>query len=67
MTLRMTLTRPDLRDKEQVGTWLERNDPLALGKLELAGDGMTMWDERPKQGGIVRKIWRKFSGKDGDR
>ena len=64
MTLRMTLTRPDLRDKEDVGTWGLKRDPLALEDLPTGRNGRTLWDEPPKQGGIVRKFWRKVSGKD---
>ncbi|KAL8786425.1 MAG: hypothetical protein Q9195_008224 [Heterodermia aff. obscurata] len=64
MTLRMTLTRPDLRDKEDVGTWGLKRDPLALEDLPAGRNGRTLWDEPPKQGGIVRKFWRKVSGKE---
>ena len=64
MTLRMTLTRPDLRDKEDVGKWGLERDPLALDDLPAGGNGIALWEQPPKQGGIVRKFWRKVSGKD---
>lgn len=64
MTLRMTLTRPDLRDKEDVGKWGTRKDPLALEELPR---GEVVWDEgkeRSKGMGVVGRMWRRVSGRD---
>ena len=66
MTLRMTLTRPELRvDEKELYKRTSEEDPLALEHLpvmpEKPGD---IWDTLPsvKQSGL-RKIWRKVSGK----
>ena len=66
MTLRMTLTRPELRvDEKELYKRTSEEDPLALEHLpvmpEKPGD---VWDSLPsvKQSGL-RKIWRKVSGK----
>ena len=77
MTLRMTLTRPDLRADEKV--WSARphasgqrhhdastmnadEDPLALEHLPLSDD---IWDTLPppKEKGVFKRVWRKVSGK----
>ena len=65
MTLRMTLTRPDLRSAEETKLYGEAGDPLALEELPPTRNGRTLWDEPPKQGGFVRRIWRRVSGKNG--
>ena len=64
MTLRMALTRPDLRDKEDVGRWAEKRDPLALEDLPRGLDGRTLWDEPVKREGVMRRVWRRVSGRD---
>ena len=66
MTLRMTLTRPDLRADE---TALyepgrdDKQDPLALEHLPTSGGDI--WDTLPpvKEGGVLKRVWRKVSGK----
>lgn len=69
MTLRMTLTRPDLRDKEDVGKWGVRKDPLALEELPRGEDGRVVWDEKERSKGlggrgVVGRMWRMVSGRD---
>ena len=69
MTLRMTLTRPDLRDKEDVGKWGVRKDPLALEELPRGEDGRVVWDEKENSKrmggrGVVGRMWRRVSGRD---
>jgi len=68
MTLRMTLTRPDLRaDESQLYGWKkETPDPLALEPLPPMSDvdaGMGPFDIPPwaqdEDPGLVRKLWRK--------
>jgi len=68
MTLRMTLTRPDLRaDEGQLYGWKkETPDPLALEPLPPMCDadtGMGPFDIPPwvrdEDPGLVRKLWRK--------
>ncbi|KAF8467748.1 hypothetical protein BDZ91DRAFT_771890 [Kalaharituber pfeilii] len=67
MTLRMTLTRPDLRaDESQLYGWKKGRDPLALEPLPPANDvepGMGPFDIPPwcrdPDPGLVKKIWRK--------
>ena len=74
MTLRMTLTRPDLRDprlddmrsaEHDGGKTMsqgEEVDPFQLEELPPARDGRTLWDPVPREGGRVKKLWRKISG-----
>ena len=69
MTLKMTLTRPDLRRDEKAfydnaaGT----EDPLALEHLPLPhqGQGDSIWDSCPpvQEGGVLKRVWRKVSGR----
>ena len=61
MTLRMTLTRPDLRAHESV-QYPKGDDPLALQQLPSVTQGRDIWDTPSKNGGVVRKLWRKVSG-----
>ena len=70
MTLKMTLTRPDLRSEKEVTFYgMGTEDPLALEKLPPAsrgGAGVDIWDslaQDGKQKGSIRRIWRKISGK----
>lgn len=74
MTLRMTLTRPDLRDDETaLYDWndgLEKGDPLALEELPLGPDTATAvmgplggpdgWGPI-KDDGVVKRMWKKVS------
>ena len=61
MTLRMTLTRPDLRADESMIYGKGAQDPLALGELPPAADLAGIWDKSPKEHNVVKKLWRRFS------
>lgn len=61
MTLRMTLTRPDLR-KDDPPLYKIDSDPLALQDLPPINDSSDIWESQPK-GGIVKKLWHKMSRK----
>ncbi|KAI4286988.1 MAG: hypothetical protein L6R35_003757 [Caloplaca aegaea] len=63
MTLRMTLTRPDLRASDDLLYGSSDSDPLALEHLPTAADGHDIWDQGKDSGGAVRKLWRKVSGR----
>lgn len=68
MTLRMTLTRPDLRADDQALYDPARgdgNDPLALEHLPTSSGKGDIWDTLPpvKEGGVLKRVWRKVSGK----
>lgn len=64
MTLRMTLTRPDLRaDEKALYAHTTGDDPLALEHLPPTKKKADIWDSMPKDRGIVKKFWRKMSGK----
>jgi hypothetical protein len=64
MTLRMTLTRPDLRaDEQALYAKTTGDDPLALEHLPPSKSEADIWDTMPKDKGIVKKFWRKMSGK----
>ncbi|KAL9100607.1 MAG: hypothetical protein Q9163_004044 [Psora crenata] len=65
MTLRMTLTRPDLRADEQAIYDGSTIDPLALEHLPELGERRGgLWDSLPpvKESGLKR-IWRKFAAR----
>ena len=66
MTLRMTLTRPDLRaDEKELYRRTSGDDPLALEHLPVMSEkGADIWDTLPpvKESGL-RRMWRKVSGK----
>lgn len=70
MTLRMTLTRPDLRaDENAIYSWQAvksplREDPLPLPdeKLEVKGPfgGSDGWGPAEKENGVVKRLWNKM-------
>ena len=62
MTLRMTLTRPDLRADESL-LYPTGDDPLALEHLPIT-DGNDIWTKATKDGGMVKKLWRRISQKN---
>lgn len=69
MTLRMTLTRPDLRQDDDhfeaiYGTKVE-DDPLALEQLPPLVSGSEIWDSLPVREGVVKKLWQKVSRRGG--
>lgn len=61
MTLRMTLTRPDLRATEEP-LYATDDDPLALEHLPIVTNMGDIWDQHPKEG-MVKKLWHKMSRK----
>ena len=64
MTLRMTLTRPDLRaDEKALYAHTTGDDPLALEHLPPTKKEADIWDTLPKDRGVVRRFWRKVSGR----
>ena len=64
MTLRMTLTRPDLRaDEKALYAHTTGDDPLALEHLPPTKKDGDIWDTLPKDRGFIRRFWRKVSGR----
>ncbi|KAL8653233.1 MAG: hypothetical protein Q9226_003938 [Calogaya cf. arnoldii] len=61
MTLRMTLTRPDLRASEDLLYRSGDNDPLALEQLPSPIAGNDIWEQGKEGGGSVKKLWRRVS------
>lgn len=61
MTLRMTLTRPDLRKAERP-LYTNDGDPLALQNLPPMKDSNDIWESQPKDS-IMKKWWHKMSRK----
>ena len=62
MTLRMTLTRPDLRGDENASTALSA-DPLALEQLPRMEARCDIWEKQNGKDGVVKRLWSKMSGK----
>jgi len=64
MTLRMTLTRPDLRaDEKALYAHTTGDDPLALEHLPVVGrNANDVWGKE-KERGMFRRVWRKISGR----
>jgi hypothetical protein len=59
MTLKMTLTRPDLRTADD--PYERDDDPLRLAELPPADENNTsIWAEFPVQQGMMKKMWRKI-------
>ena len=64
MTLRMTLTRPELRaDEKALYANTTGDDPLALEHLPPTKNEADIWDQLPKERGAFKKIWSRISGK----
>lgn len=61
MTLRMTLTRPDLRASDNLLYGTGDNDPLALEQLPLPSTRDDIWDQSKETGGTMKSFWKKFS------
>ncbi|KAL1960692.1 hypothetical protein VTO42DRAFT_6522 [Malbranchea cinnamomea] len=65
MTLKMTLTRADLRTVEsssmRTSGVSDRDDPLRLADLPPVGGNGPVW-EVPEQPGMVKKMWWKLKG-----
>lgn len=70
MTLRMTLTRPDLRQDddhfEAIYGSKGEDDPLALEQLPPLVSGNDIWDSLPVREGVVKKLWQKVSRRGGN-
>lgn len=63
MTLRMTLTRQDLRADEST-LYPKGTDPLALDELPpMTERGGDIWVKGEKDGGIFGRLWRRVSRK----
>lgn len=62
MTLKMTLTRPDLRTTGDTGPYGHdrHDDPLRLAELPPADESCNIWDDIPEERGVVKKMWRKL-------
>ncbi|EED15938.1 hypothetical protein TSTA_010550 [Talaromyces stipitatus ATCC 10500] len=62
MTLKMTLTRPDLRTASDIGPYGHdrHDDPLRLAELPPADESCNIWDDIPEEKGVVKKMWRKL-------
>ncbi|KAJ5243650.1 hypothetical protein N7489_003746 [Penicillium chrysogenum] len=62
MTLKMTLTRPDLRTDSPTppASSKEKEDPLRLAELPPADRSQSIWDSDLDERGVVRKMWRKL-------
>lgn len=64
MTLRMTLTRPDLRaDEKALYANTTGDDPLALEHLPPTKNEADIWDQLPKERGTLKRLWSRVSGK----
>lgn len=64
MTLRMTLTRPELRaDEKALYANTTGDDPLALEHLPPTKKESDIWDQLPKERNTLKKFWRRVSGK----
>lgn len=61
MTLRMTLTRPELRASDDLLYGHTDHDPLALEHLPTTAGGHDIWENEKENGGAVKKFWRKVS------
>ncbi|EKV11577.1 putative vacuolar protein sorting protein [Penicillium digitatum] len=62
MTLKMTLTRPDLRTNSPTPSASSKGkeDPLRLAELPPADRSQSIWDSDLDDQGMVRKMWRKL-------
>ncbi|CAG8885718.1 unnamed protein product [Penicillium egyptiacum] len=62
MTLKMTLTRPDLRTDSPTppASSKEKEDPLRLAELPPADRSQSIWDSDLDEQGMVKKMWRKL-------
>ncbi|KAJ5609879.1 hypothetical protein N7528_009145 [Penicillium herquei] len=59
MTLKMTLTRPDLRTESPTSS-PSSEDPLRLAALPPADRNQHLWDDLDDEQGVVKKMWRKL-------
>jgi hypothetical protein len=60
MTLKMTLTRPDLRTDSPTPSHSSKEDPLRLAELPPADRPQSIWDSDLDEQGMMKKMWRKL-------
>ncbi|KAJ5260506.1 hypothetical protein N7478_012111 [Penicillium angulare] len=60
MTLKMTLTRPDLRTESPTSIPSPNEDPLRLAALPPADRSQHIWDDLDDEQGMVKKMWRRL-------
>ncbi|KAI9927315.1 hypothetical protein ASPWEDRAFT_303367 [Aspergillus wentii DTO 134E9] len=60
MTLKMTLTRPDLRTESPSVSPSSAEDPLKLADLPPASSSPYTWELDTDDQSIMKKMWRKF-------
>lgn len=58
MTLKMTLTRPDLRTESPTPSASSTEDPLRLAELPPADRSVSIWEDLDDH--VVKKMWRKL-------
>ncbi|KAJ5667565.1 hypothetical protein N7507_003429 [Penicillium longicatenatum] len=60
MTLKMTLTRPDLRTESPTPSQSPQEDPLQLAALPPADRNQHIWEDLDDNEGMVKKMWRRL-------
>lgn len=60
MTLKMTLTRPDLRTESPPPSQPPDEDPLRLAALPPADHSQKIWNSDLDEQGTMRKMWRRL-------
>ncbi|KAJ5587966.1 uncharacterized protein N7459_003731 [Penicillium hispanicum] len=60
MTLKMTLTRPDLRTQSPTPSSFPQEDPLRLAALPPAECRQKLWSSDLNEQSAVRRMWRKL-------
>ncbi|KAJ5622788.1 hypothetical protein N7490_011393 [Penicillium lividum] len=60
MTLKMTLTRPDLRTESPSPSQSSQEDPLQLAALPPADRNQHLWEDMDDNEGMVKKMWRRL-------
>ncbi|KAJ5602195.1 hypothetical protein N7510_011729 [Penicillium lagena] len=58
MTLKMTLTRPDLRTESPTPSASSTEDPLRLAELPPADRSVSIWEDLDDH--VVKKMWKKL-------
>ncbi|GAD99585.1 hypothetical protein PVAR5_8302 [Paecilomyces variotii No. 5] len=66
MTLKMTLTRPDLRTDSPVSPSMseDSDDPLKLADLPPADQSSVTWNSQSDERGVIKKVWQRLRGKN---
>ncbi|KAK2748382.1 hypothetical protein FQN55_004319 [Onygenales sp. PD_40] len=69
MTLKMTLTRADLRTADSAGHTppnpVDPDDPLRLAELPVVDENRSIWDTPVEDTNMVKKMWRKIRKRRG--